>query len=119
LSAIVQAVLVPGCNFKGRPLNTTRTQERLAPMDNLITIVVLTLVGLLLVMYIELKSALRRMEDMRGDMDARIRNGLSGLDEPLKRLPNLEQRLGDVERNVAEMKLDPVQPTPPQGAALP
>lgn len=88
-------------------------------MDSLIVIVALAFMVLLLMVYIELKSALRRMEDMRGDMDARLRNGLSSLDEPLKKLPSLEQRLGDVERNVAEMQLEPVQPPTPEGASPP
>jgi hypothetical protein len=56
---------------------------------------------------------------LRGDMDARLRTGLSSLDEPLKRLPSLEQRLGDVERNVAEMRPDPAQPQPGEVAAAP
>ncbi len=88
-------------------------------MDSLIVIVALAFMVLLLMVYIELKSAQRKLEDLRGDMDARLRTGLSSLDEPLKRLPSLEQRLGDVERNMAEMRPDPTQPPPAEGAAAP
>ena len=88
-------------------------------MDSLIVIVALAFMALLLMVYIELKSAQRKLEEMRGDMDARLRTGLSSLDEPLKRLPGLEQRLGDVERNVAEMRPDPAHPPPAEGAAAP
>ncbi len=77
-------------------------------MDLVLMTLMLALLALVLILFYELRSAQRRMDDMRSDVESRIRQGLLGMVEPVARIPFLEQRLNDVERDVAVL-----QPLPP------
>ena len=83
-------------------------------MDLVLMTLMLALLALVLILFYELKSAQRRMDDMRSDVESRIRQGLLGMVEPVARIPFLEQRLNDVERNVAVLQ----PPPPPPSAAV-
>lgn len=65
-------------------------------------IVALSLVALVVVLFFELRGAQRRMEDMRDELESRLRRSLLDVAEPVARIPDLEQRLTHIEREVAE-----------------
>ena len=67
-------------------------------------VVVLACLVMITILYFELRSAQARMEAMRGDVEVRIRNGLDDIAGPVARIPALEQRLQDVERDVAVLQ---------------
>ena len=81
-------------------------------MDLVLMTLMLALVALVLILFNELRNAQRRIDDMRGDVESRIRQGLLGMVEPVARIPLLEQRLIEVEREVAVLQ-------PPQANSVP
>ena len=92
-------------------------------MESFLLVVVLACLVMITILYFELRAAQARMEVMRGDVEVRIRNGLDDIAGPVARIPVLEQRLQDVERDVAvpqPVAIDSDEATPvgdPQAAA--
>jgi hypothetical protein len=72
-------------------------------METFLMVIAIALLVLALILFLELKSTQRRMEDLKGDVDTQIRFGLSAVAEPLGRLPHIEQRMMEIEREVAEV----------------
>ncbi len=73
-------------------------------MESFLLVVVLACLVMITILYFELRAAQARMEVMRGDVEVRIRNGLDDIAGPVARIPVLEQRLQDVERDVAVLQ---------------
>ena len=73
-------------------------------MEAFLMVVVLACLVMITILYFELRAAQARMEAMRGDVEVRIRNGLDDIAGPVARIPALEQRLQDVERDVAVLQ---------------
>jgi|GEM_PF-1715895 len=70
-------------------------------MDAVLMIVALSLVALVVILFLELRGAQRRMDDMRDELESRLRRSLQDVAGPVARIPDLEQRLIHVEREVA------------------
>ena len=81
-------------------------------MDLVLMTLMLALLAMVLILFYELKTAQRRMNEMRSDVESRIRQGLIGMVDPVARIPLLEQRLNDVERDVAVLQPRPLPPLP-------
>ncbi len=89
-------------------------------METFLLIVVLALVALALVLHVELKTTQRRVEDLSGDVTERIRRSLTDVAEPMAKIPQMEKRLQDVERGVANLQPLPTTADPSdRGAAAP
>ena len=73
-------------------------------MDTFLMVVVLACLVMITILYFELRAMQARMEDMRGDVDARIRSGLSDMAEPVGKIPALEHRIQGIERDVAVLQ---------------
>ena len=73
-------------------------------METFLLIIVLALLALSFILFLELRSMQRRVETMRGDVEQRIRQGLSDAAGPMAQIPNMEQRLQKVERGVADLQ---------------
>jgi predicted Holliday junction resolvase-like endonuclease len=73
-------------------------------METFLIVVVLACLVMIIILYFELRAAQGRMEEMRGDVEARIRSGLSDMAVPVGRIPVLEQRIQDIERDVAVLQ---------------
>lgn len=86
-------------------------------METFLMVVVLACLVMITILYFELKSAQGRMDEMRGDVEAKIRSGLDNMAVPVGRIPALEQRIQDIEREVAV--LQPVAATAEDPAVLP
>ncbi len=72
-----------------------------AAADTFFVVVGLALVALLVILFFELKSTQRRLEEVRSQVDQRVRQGLSEVAEPIARIPAMEHRLQEIEREVA------------------
>lgn len=70
-------------------------------MDAVLMVVALSLVALVVVLFFELRGAQRRMDDMRDELESRLRRSLMDVAGPVARIPDLEERLTHVEREVA------------------
>jgi hypothetical protein len=73
-------------------------------METFLLIIVLALLALSLILFLELRSMQRRVDTMRGEVEQRIRQGLSEAAGPMAQIPNMEQRLQKVERGVADLQ---------------
>ena len=73
-------------------------------VETFLLIIVLALLALSFILFLELRSMQRRVETMRGDVEQRIRQGLSDATGPMAQIPNMEQRLQKVERGVADLQ---------------
>lgn len=86
--------------------------------DAMTLVMGLALVGLVVILFFELKGTQRKIDEMQGDLDHRLRAGLSEVAAPLSRIPHMEQRLDEVEREVAVLVPSQVglgeRPGPPQ-----
>jgi hypothetical protein len=80
-------------------------------MENLLIIGSLSFLALAVILFYELKITQRRLEEIRGEVEQQVRRSLSDAAEPMQRIPVLEQRLGNVERDVAHL-----QPAPANAA---
>ena len=77
-------------------------------MEAFLMVVVMACLVMITILYFELRAAQARMETMRGDVEARIRNGLDDIAGPVARIPALEQRLQDVKRDMAVLQPVPI-----------
>ena len=95
-------------------------------MEAFLMVVVLACLVMITILYFELRAAQARMDVMRGDVEVRIRNGLDDMAGPVARIPVLEQRIKDVEREVAVLQPTvaeagddtPIEPAKPPATAL-
>jgi hypothetical protein len=65
---------------------------------------VLACLVMITILYFELKATQGRMDVMRTEIEGRIRSGLDNIAEPVGRIPALEQRVQDIEHNVAVLQ---------------
>ena len=83
-------------------------------METFLIIGALAFLALAMILFYELKTTQRRLEEIRGEVEQHVRKSLSDAAEPMLRIPVLEQRLGNVEREVAHLQPVPASATEPE-----